>query len=292
MENELFCTYDYDSGQLRINQFNDNEVDNLLEVPLEQAVQYFITHGIISEESVAECTAICEDIHAAKESFTHSFRANFEYTNGAYELFEVKCSTIYSGDRPKTAIGSIKRIEEQTDGKQMSISSYRYSGDRTVLSYEEMNGYCNRAIKLNPNCKLTLVLMQVNDMEGYMKNEGSGFVQDLLQSVQDTVRRHVGHRGIVCPLQPNLMSMVVQDINSDIKLRAFIESLRSRIAWNYRLIDPKYEISFSFGVACYPENGMDMRIVHRKLVKALQMAQEKHANCYVIYKEHLHGELS
>ena len=82
------------------------------------------------------------------------------------------------------------------------------------------------------------------------------------------------------------------DINSDIKLRAFIESLRSRIAWNYRLVDPKYEISFSFGVACYPENGMDMRIVHRKLVKALQMAQEKHANCYVIYKEHLHGELS
>ena len=54
LENELFCTYDYDSGQLRINQFNDNEVDNLLEVPLEQAVQYFITHGIISEESVAE----------------------------------------------------------------------------------------------------------------------------------------------------------------------------------------------------------------------------------------------
>lgn len=292
LENELFCTYDYDSGQLRINQFNDNEVDNLLEVPLEQAVQYFITHGIISEESVAECTAICADIHAAKESFTHSFRANFEYTNGAYELFEVKCSTIYSGDRPKTAIGSIKRIEEQTDGKQMSISSYRYSGDRTVLSYEEMNGYCNRAIKLNPNCKLTLILMQVNDMEDYMKNEGSGFVQYLLQSVQDTVRRHVGHRGIVCPLQPNLMSVVVQDINSDIKLRAFIESLRSRIAWNYRLIDPKYEISFSFGVACYPENGMDMRIVHRKLVKALQMAQEKHANCYVIYKEHLHGELS
>lgn len=192
----------------------------------------------------------------------------------------------------KTAIGSIKRIEEQTDGKQMSISSYRYSGDRTVLSYEEMNGYCNRAIKLNPNCKLTLILMQVNDIEDYMKNEGSGFVQDLLQSVQDTVRRHVGHRGIVCPLQPNLMSVVVQDINSDIKLRAFIESLRSRIAWNYRLVDPKYEISFSFGVACYPENGKDMRIVHRKLVKALQMAQEKHANCYVIYKEHLHGELS
>ena len=88
------------------------------------------------------------------------------------------------------------------------------------------------------------------------------------------------------------MSVVVQDINSDIKLCAFIESLRSRIAWNYRLIDPKYEISFSFGVARYPENGMDMRIVHRKLVKALQMAQEKHANCYVIYKEHLHGELS
>ena len=84
-------------------------------MPLEQAVQYFITNGIISEESVAECTAICEDIHAAKESFTHSFRANFEYTNGAYELFEVKCSTIYSGDRPKTAIGSIKRIEEQTE---------------------------------------------------------------------------------------------------------------------------------------------------------------------------------
>ena len=71
----------------------------------------------------------------------------------------------------------IKRIEEQTDGKQMSISSYRYSGDRTVLSYEEMNGYCNRAIKLNPNCKLTLILMQVNDMEDYMKNEGSGFVR-------------------------------------------------------------------------------------------------------------------
>lgn len=293
LENELFCTYDYNTGILQINHFIDSKVNNLLEVPLDDAVDYFIQHNIISEESVAECNAICEDIHNGKDSFCHRFRANFNFTNGSYELFEVKCSTIYSDKQPKTAIGSIKKIETQNgEWGQLPIESYRFDKENSLLSYEEMNTYCRNHIKLNPNCELTLILMEINEIDEYQKTEGWAFVETLYRTVLDTTRRHVEHRGIVCRLQPNLISIVVRDINSDINMRAFIGSLRSRIAWEYKLIDAKYDISFSFGIARYPENGRDLGLVHRKLVKALQLAESKHQNCYVIYKEYLHGELS
>lgn len=290
MENELFCTYDYETGILRINYFIDNEVNNLLELPLDDAISYFTAHNIIAEESLGVCNAICEDIHKGKVSFCHRFYANFNFVNVSYELFEIKCSTIYSDMQPKTAIGSIKKIDSRT-GNTSSIDTFHFNQKDALLSYEEMHTYCMNNIKLNPNCELTLILMEINGMDEYEATEGSEFVETLYHTTLETAKKQVKYRGIVCEIQKNLISIVVRDINSEINVRAFIGSLRSQIAWNYKLIDSKYDISFSFGIARYPENGKDLSIVNRKLVKALQLAKNKHQNCYVIYKEHLHGEL-
>jgi GGDEF domain-containing protein len=57
------------------------------------------------------------------------------------------------------------------------------------------------------------------------------------------------------------------------------------------LIDDDYNISFTFGISRFPENGKDLDRVYRKMEAAMERANKKNQNCYVIYKEYLHGEL-
>jgi GGDEF domain-containing protein len=67
--------------------------------------------------------------------------------------------------------------------------------------------------------------------------------------------------------------------------------MRNSIAWKYQLMDADYDVSFTFGIARFPENGIDLDRVYRKMEAAMERASKKKQNCYVIYKEYLHGEL-
>ena len=85
--------------------------------------------------------------------------------------------------------------------------------------------------------------------------------------------------------------IAIKNINKEVKLRAFLEHIRTQISWHCKFIDSSYNIEFSIGIGRYPDNGKDLDLIKKKIQKAINMARSKGGNRYIIYKEFLHGEI-
>ena len=97
-------------------------------------------------------------------------------------------------------------------------------------------------------------------------------------------------RGVAGADDNNIIYIAVRDINVEVNARAFIESLRTMITWRYMLLNND-KITFSIGVSRYPFNGKDYDKMILKARRALEIANEKGHNRFIIYKEMLHGEI-
>lgn len=283
MENELFFTYDFHTDLFRINHFIDNNIINLFELPIDRVSSTFVETGYISPQSAESFQHFCNDIRRGTVSFSYQMKADFTMHKSMYQDVEFKGSTIYSQMQPYKAVGSIRNIHSADDN--YNIKTYEYNNDK-MSSYNEVRAYCEKNIMYDPNCKLTLILMEIDHMDRYRTEEGETFAKDLYHTTLQTTKKLVGYRGTVCEIQNNLISIAINDFNSEAYIRAFVQSLRSSIAWNYQKKDVKYNITFSIGIARYPQDGTNLSDVHRKLVRALEMAEDGGRNQFVLYRDY------
>lgn len=290
MENELFYTYDYEEDILSINRFIDNEIHNIIRGSLEDIVDVFKDKKIISEASIPQAEDIIKDIKNGKISFSYKINA-MVFDDGVYRELELTGNTIYNNDAPVKSIGNIKGIND-TVYEELSVKTFEYPMTFADLTYNRVREFCEKNIRYNPDCNLALALYEIKDIAEIIELKGEEFVQELYKNLLNISKNLVGHRGTVCQINNNLFSLAVRDLYSEIDIRAFILTLRNEIVWRYQLIDPDFELSLYFGIAGYPDNGKDLSCINRKLVRALTLAENKHKDCFIIYKEHLHGELS
>ena len=288
MENELFFTYDYKDVIFSLNRFIDNEIHNIITQPIELVVRHFIKKKIINNSSIPQLELILNDIKKGKASYSQIINATI-FEDGDYRDFEITGNTIYNDNEPVKSIGNIKSIDNNNE--DLSIKTYEYPMTYEDLTYNRVRDFCENNIKYNPECNLTLALFEIKDINEIAISKGEEFVQELFKNLLIVSKNLVGDRGTVCQINNNLFSLAIRDLYSEIDIRAFILTLRNQIAWKYRLIDGDIELALYFGIAGYPNNGKDLSLINRKLVKALTLAENKKRDCFVIYKEYLHGEL-
>ena len=94
---------------------------------------------------------------------------------------------------------------------------------------------------------------------------GKEYADSILYTALQTAKQMISYRGIVCEIEHNLICIAIRDINSEVNLRSFLESLRNQIAWNVLLMNGKKNLTFSIGIARYPQNGITMELVKKKL---------------------------
>ena len=288
-ENELLFSYDHLTKVICINQFIDNNEHKIIEVPIDEFYSMIVNNKLIVKEDIEQFQVLCDDIKCGKSCFSHKLHISFDIEKDC-DLFEFNGHTIYSDMKPNESVGGIKNISDDKNSSY-SFNTLEYSNTNHHLSYDNVREFCIKNIKYNPDCKFTLFLIEVNNIENYIKEHGREFTEKLHEDIIHTARIQLGYRGAVCTIKENLIAIAVKDIYSDIDIRAFVESLRTHIKWQYKQIDPYYNIAFSMGIAHYPNNGHDLGQINRQLVRALEIAESKHTDCFVIYREHLHGEI-
>lgn len=290
MENELFFTYDYQSHLYQINNFIDNEIHNLVEMNVYEFRDHLVAGHFISDASYDEFEAYCKDLEQGTVSYTHIFETNFLTKKPEYDAAEFRGMTIYDNSRPRTAVGSIRNLSNSS-GSYSNVHTYQHTGHTEAMSYDDIRQFCNNNILYNPDCQLTLILMEMDHLSELQVRLGAETAERLYDTMLSTTRDLIGYRGIMCELQKNLICIAIRDINSEVSLRSFLETLRNQITWNNLLNNSYDQTTFSIGIARYPQNGRELSKVHRKLVRALEIAHERGFGRYIIYREHLHGEL-
>lgn len=291
MENELFFTYDYKKDVFLINTFIDNEIFNRFSATLEEARKYFLDHDYIPRESYGEYEGFFDDIRTGVVSYTRVFTANniAEETAG-FTNIEIKGTTIYNEMIPSRAVGNLKNLDE-TDNIY-SKSTYHFNNTIELISKNEMKHYTINNVNLNKNCELALIHLSIDGFDNIKENFGKATADIIYKTSIVTMKKILGYRGVICELEPNLFGIIVKDSNTELNLRSFIEHLRTRISWECHTIYPNINITLSIGVARYPENSRNWKILLRKLRFAYERSVSKGGDNFVIYREHLHGEIT
>ena len=287
MENELFFVYDYKTNIYKVNNFIDNEIHNIIEMDIDELRTHIVSEKLISEDSIDSFNAYINDMKEATVSYSHTMKTNFITKKADFDTVEFRGSTIYKKNKPSKAVGSIRNSTDSSN--YSSVQTYTYNN--SILSYDDINKFCHNNITYNSNCEFALILMEFDNWDNYINEEGTDKANRIYDITLQTINNTLGYRGTVCKVSQNLLCIAIRDINQEIYLRAFIESLRTLIKWNVRLMGVNANVTFSIGVARYPLNGKDFRLLNKKLEKALEIANNKGHNRYIIYKEHLHGEM-
>lgn len=289
MENELFFIYDYKSGIIQISNFIDNEIHNIIDMDISELKNNVKEQNWVTMDTMGEFEMFCKDIEEGKISYSHVFKTNFITGKADYDTVEFRGSTIYNKNVPSKSVGSVRNLTDASN--YSSLRTYEYNNSNKPSSYDEINRFCENNIRYNENGEFALILMEIDDWDKIEREEGEEYVNRIYDIGLQTVTQMLGYRGTLCEIKKNLLCIAIKDINNEVYLRAFIESLRTQITWNVRLVNLKSNITFSIGVVRYPQNGRNIELINKKLNRAMDIAHEKGKNRYIIYKEHLHGEV-
>ncbi|MFQ7575608.1 MAG: diguanylate cyclase domain-containing protein [Lachnospira sp.] len=286
MENEIFFTYDYETDVFQINNFLDNEIHNIMECSFDEFKTMAVSDKRISDDTVGEFIVCCDDILNGAISYSHIFNTNLFMERVSFDKVEFRGSTIYQKNKSHIAVGSVRILTDSY--KYKSLYTVSTSKANEMLSYEDINSFCEDSIMYDENSEIALILIEIDNLNDILENYGQEYFDKIYKSYFSTLEQMTHYRGTVCEIKSNLVCIAIKGINTELYLRAFIESLRNQVAWNIRLLGMEEKITFSIGAARYPQNGKDLRKIHRKLVKALGIAIEKGRDRYIIYKEYLH----
>ncbi|MGN0407994.1 MAG: GGDEF domain-containing protein [Bacteroides sp.] len=289
LEGELVFALDCREKMVTVFRFVDDVMTIIDERPSVEIIEECKKNRIIPDEDMEEFEALCKDFREGAPRIMHRIHIN-STPNQAIDggLLEFKASTYYEGGKKLKIVGTIKRVD---DGEGFSKNLVSYYKEYPDFTSEDVLAYVKNSIKYNPSGEIMLLLLQIDNLDKIEQEYGKKAVDDIFNHVLSMCRENVKFRGTVGVGDNNVIYMAVKDVNVEINTRAFIESLRTMIVWKYRMMNNGFNLTFSIGVSRYPFNGKDYDKMVMKAHKALDIANAKGKNRFIIYKELLHGEL-
>lgn len=192
-------------------------------------------------------------------------------------------------------ISDVLVIRELNKKLQQHITGFNRTDENAdslvTLSETDMHDFFSRSIKEDNNCQLSFIYLEVDNIGQFKAQHTEEEINRISQVIEEVILKAIDKRGILVRVDAFKYTIAVKNVNTEVKLRAFLEHIRTMISWNCKFIDPAYNISFSIGIGRYPENGTDIRLITLKIKRAIELARSKGGNRYIIYKEFIHGEI-
>lgn len=193
-------------------------------------------------------------------------------------------------------ISDVLVIRELNKKLQHQIKAFKNENDENknlLITQPEpaIKEFCIKNIEADSNCELSLIYLEVDNLEQFKATHTDDEFHRITYVIEDTILKAIDDRGLLGRLDDFKYTIAIKNINNEVKLRAFLEHIRTQISWHCKFIDPSYNIEFSIGIGRYPDNGKDLDLIKKKIQKAINLARSKGGNRYIIYKEFLHGEI-
>ncbi len=283
-EGESLFTYDHINNEFVVYRYIDDEAVILFNGTFDEMHDFF-----------AQCSPqknivndFFRDILSDKSHFKYVLHSSL--INGdMYEPIELIGTSYFKNGAKMTSTGSIRSLNENAT---YSIFTYRNEGRGLILSKEEVHHYVKQNIAANAEVEISMILFQIDDYDKIIEALGAEGAASMYNDICRYMQDELGTRGVIGTYDEATVFLAVKDLLNDINLRAFLESYRSMISWKIGLMKYQLNLTFSIGVARYPFNGRDYNILVKKLDRALYLANQKGHNRYILYREHLHGEIN
>lgn len=128
--------------------------------------------------------------------------------------------------------GSIRNID--TTPVSYTQNTHDLLNAHELLTWPDLKKYVTRNILLNAEYSYTILLIQMEEYLDYRENARKEDQIRLIESVRQTIREMLSYQGVVAQYEQDTIAIAIKGIETDIKTRAFVEMLRSKVLWNLK----------------------------------------------------------
>ena len=131
--------------------------------------------------------------------------------------------------------------------------------------------------------------MDVDDFKTINDTYGHIFGDEVIKKLALILKEAVEGRGFAGRFGGDEFFLCMYDIESEQELRAILQGIYYH--FKNAFPDKEHLFSLTMGIAEYPRNSDNFDMLMKKADRALYIGKFKGKNRYIIYKEHIHGEL-
>lgn len=219
--------------------------------------------------------------------FIHEALTN---NNQDYSVDAVAC---YKGYSISGIFGRIRRNKErQTADDTLMVSADKLDSFTGLWNKVSALEYAREKIETAGNKhQVILAIIDLDIFKMVNDTYGHAFGDTVISKMAVILRRAASGRGIAARFGGDEFMLVLEDVGGESAIRSILESVRTQLTWAFNKTAVEQKITCTIGLAEYPRNGSNFETIFNKADRALYIGKQKGKNRYIIYKEHLHGEL-
>lgn len=282
-QGEFIFDYDHITDCFVLYQYIDDDAVEFMKGTLNEIRTTFISHSNTPDVINEFFDKITDDSTLFKTTVESSL-----FSHEVSDTIELVATSSYKNGIKFHTVGSIRNLNQEAS---YSINTYKSEALRQLLSYDEVHEYAKVNIASQADTEVNLILFHLDNYDDLVARFGEDKVKEIYIEIFYSIQNEIGKRGVIGTYNKSTLFIAIKNLYNDTNLRAFIEAQRSMLTWKLGIANEASNITFSIGAARYPYNGRDYDIITQKLQKALEIAISKGRNRYIIYREHLHGEI-
>lgn len=223
--------------------------------------------------------SVCVDITpASKETLYMSLRVEAFYPGGGEKSgFFVVLSDITHRKQQEHDLEKLSSIDSLT-----RLPNRRYFLDRMAESIKEASRY---------NKDLAVSLLELQAVEGISDTLGHEAGYFVLAEVGRRIQAALRTDDIVCRLGGNEFAVIIKGVENKEQLEGVVEIISGAFEKPIRYMDRELPVEPSIGIACYPQDGRNVKDLLKKADAAMYVAKHAGENAFSFCAQGSHRNL-
>lgn len=132
-------------------------------------------------------------------------------------------------------ISDVLVIRELNKKLQHQIKAFKNENDEnknSLITQPEpaIKEFCIKNIEADSNCELSLIYLEVDNLEQFKATHTDDEFHRITYVIEDTILKAIDDRGLLGRLDDFKYTIAIKNINNEVKLRAFLEHIRTQIS--------------------------------------------------------------
>ena len=283
----VFFEYSYETDCIQFYEYFNGQSRRMYYRNLTETEAELKRSSKLSDEQKDEFFSLAEMIHKRIESFKISFDAEVLAEFMEDVRFECNCALLYRDDVHYKMIGLCHPIGKLKSTQPYYMSEYAIDTGSGLLNKKAIQEYALEHIHSGKKTGY-FVLLDVDDFKLVNDRFGHMFGDEVLSKCAEIFRSVTRTRGMVGRFGGDEFMLVLDNVPNEEDLRRIFKVIDKHAKWAFSEKEG-FNISFSIGVAKFPDDGTTYEELLKKADKCLYIAKDKGKNRYIIYREHLHN---
>lgn len=284
MKNDIFVMYRY------INQ----KPTILFNEKLKEFLDGILSSTFFTQEDKIALFNFYENLKDDSERFETVLPASTVRKENAMGYYKFKGTSFYEAGRKTKKIGVAEKTEALSEKVKYYLTENAYDTGTGLFNKRAINEY---AIDKLQECGINgssiyLAVMDIDDFKTFNDTYGHMFGDRVLAKIADIMRSDVDYKGSCGRFGGDEFMVVFDGVKTEEELRNILKTIRKNISFAFIDGENKINVTTSWGVSKFPDDGDNFEKLFELADKSLYIAKQKGKDRFIIYDEKKHGDIA